>query len=284
MRKCGGSALLNNIRILQLIELDILKEIVTICDANDFKYYIIGGTFLGAIRHKGFIPWDDDIDIAMPRSDFEKFLNIASSKLPEYIKIENFITNPEYQYYITRVQNTNTKIIEKRIGNAQKWTHASVDIFPIDGTPNNKYLRKWHYLKVLTHRMLMSLCYKDSIDRDRKRSFCERLFLKIMENLPIEKFFNANKKKAKIDNFLKKQKVDSSNYVGTIMGAYRTKEIVPKVYFGVGAFYDFEGLKLRGPSMYNEYLTHIYGDYMKIPPTESQKNHYEIVELNGEKI
>jgi lipopolysaccharide cholinephosphotransferase len=274
----------NNIRTLQLIELDILKEIVAICDANNLEYYMIGGTFLGAIRHKGFIPWDDDIDISMPRGGYEKFLKIAENKLPKHIKIENFITNPNYQYYITRVQNINTKVIEKRISNVQKWTHASVDIFPIDGTPNNKYSRKWYYFRVLTHRMLMSLCYKDSIDRERKRSFKERLFLKIMENLPIEKFFNANKEKQKIDRLLKKQSVDNSNHIGTIMGAYRTREIVPKVYFGNGNFYDFEGLKFRGPSMYNEYLTHMYGDYMKIPSIEYQKNHYEIVELNGDKI
>jgi len=274
----------NNIRALQLVELDILNEIVAICDANNLKYFIIGGTFLGAIRHRGFIPWDDDIDIAMPRNDYERFLNIADSKLSKHIKIENFITNPEYQYYITRVQNTNTKVIEKRIGNAQKWTHASVDIFPIDGTPNNKYLRKWHYFNVLTHRMLMSLCYKDSIDRERKRSFKENLLLKIMEKLPIEKFFNATKEKQKIDKLLKSQKIDNSNFIGTIMGAYRTREIVPKEYFGDGTFYEFEKFKYRGPFMYNEYLTHMYGDYMKIPPAESQKNHYEIVELNGEKI
>jgi lipopolysaccharide cholinephosphotransferase len=273
-----------NIRDLQLVELDILKKIVDICDINNIKYYIIGGTFLGAIRHKGFIPWDDDIDIAMPREDYENFLSIAKSKLPKYIKIENFITNPEYQYYITRVQNMNTKVIEKRIGNAQKWTHASVDIFPIDGTPNNKYLRKWYYFKILTHRMLMSLCYKDSIDRERKRSLKERFFLKIMESLPLEKFFDANREKQKIDKLLKKQKIESSNFIGTIMGAYRTREIVPKTYFDSGIFYEFEGLKFRGPSMHNEYLTHMYGDYMRIPPVESQKNHYEIIELNGEKI
>jgi len=272
----------NNIRTLQLIELDILKEIVAICDANDIKYYIVGGTFLGAIRHKGFIPWDDDIDIAMPRDCYEKFLNIAGDKLPKHIRIENYITNPKYQYYITRIQNINTKLIEKRIGNAQKCTHAAVDIFPLDGMPNNKYLRKWHCLKVLTHRMLMSLCYKDSIDRERKRSFKERLFLKIMEKLPIEKFFNATKEKQKIDKLLKKQKFDNSNFTGAIMGAYRIREIMPKNYFGDGAFYEFEGYKFRGPSMYNEYLTHLYGDYMKIPPVESQKTHYEIIELKGE--
>jgi len=274
----------SNIRNLQLVELEILKEIVAICDANSVKYYMIGGTFLGAIRHKGFIPWDDDIDIAMPRDDYEKFLNIANSKLPEHIKVENFITNPKYQYYITRVQNINTKVIEKRIGNAQKWTHASVDIFPIDGTPNNKCLRKWHYFKVLTHRMLMSLCYKDSIDRERKRSLKERLLLKIMESLPIGKIFDANKEKHKIDKLLKKQKIENSNFIGTIMGAYRTREIVPRNYFGDGAFYEFEELKFRGPSMYNDYLNHMYGDYMKIPPIEAQKNHYEIVELNGENV
>lgn len=274
----------SNIRKLQLIELDILKEIVAICEANNLKYFFVGGTLLGTIRHKGFIPWDDDIDIAMPRDSYEKFLSIASGKLSEHIKIENFITNPKYQYYITRVQNINTKVIEKRIGNAQKWTHAAVDVFPLDGTPNNKFLRELYCFRVLAHRALMSLCYKDSIDRERRRGLIERIFLRIMESLPIEKFFNANKEKHKIDKLLKKQKIEDSNFIGNMMGAYRAREIVPKAYFGDGCFYEFEGLKFRGPSMRDEYLTHIYGDYMKIPPVESQKSHYEIVELNGESI
>jgi len=88
----------------------------------------------------------------------------------------------------------------------------------------------------------------------------------------------------KIDKLLKKQKVSDSEMIGTIMGAYRTREIVPKSYFGKGRFYKFEGLMLRGPELYHEYLTHMYGDYMKLPQEENRKTHFKIIELHGEKI
>ena len=105
-----------------------------------------------------------------------------------------------------------------------------------------------------------------------------------MERLPVEKFVTANKEKMKIDSLLRKQKIENSEMIGTIMGAYRTREIVPKMYFGKGAYYEFCGLTLRGPELYDEYLTHMYGDYNKIPPVESQKIHFKIIEIHGEKI
>jgi len=268
----------NKVRNLQLLELDILKEIVAICDDNNLKYYIIGGTFLGAVRHKGFIPWDDDIDIAMPRDSYEIFLNIASNKLPKHMKIENFITNHKCQFCITKVQNINAKIMEYT-----DETYVCVDVFPIDGTPNNKYLRKWHCFRVALKKKLMFSVLLSPFCKLRKLSLKGQIISKIMKILPIDHYYQANKEQQKMDRLLKGQKIDNSNYIGTILGSYGAREIVPKAYFGDGTFYEFEGIKFRGPSMHNEYLTRIYGDYMKIPPIESQKTHY-IVESYGEKI
>lgn len=273
-----------NIKKLQAVDLEIVKEVVRICEKYNLIYYMIGGTFLGAIRHKGFIPWDDDIDLAMPREDYEKFLSVAEKELNSNLQLVNFKTDSLYQYYITRIRDIDTKVVETRIGNDYKYTHASIDIFPIDGTPNNKFMRKIYYFRVLTHRALMSLCYKDSIDRERKRSKKEKLLLAIMEKIAVNKFTTPYKQKMKIDKLLKKQKVSDSDMIGTIMGAYRTREIVPKSYFGKGKFYEFEGIMLRGPELYHEYLTHMYGDYMKLPPEESRKTHFKIIEIHGEKI
>lgn len=275
---------MENIRVLQHVDLEIVKEVVKICEANDLKYYMLGGTMLGAIRHKGFIPWDDDIDLGMFRDDYEKFLEIAEKELPEKYKVVNYRNTPEYQYYITRILDTDTKVEEERIGNENRFTHASIDIFPIDGTPNNKLIRKIYFFRVLYHRALMSLCYKDSIDRKRKRNFIEKIFLWIMEHLPIEKMTTPYKQKVKIDKLLRKQNVRTSKYIGNIMGAYRTREIVPAEFYGEGKMYDFEDMQLRGMDMYEEYLTHTYGDYMQLPPEDKRKTHFKIIEIHGKQV
>ncbi len=275
---------MSNIDILHKVDMDIVREVVHICDEYGLKYYMLGGTMLGAIRHKGFIPWDDDIDLGMPREDYEKFLEIAPQKLSSFLKIVNYRTNPDYQYYITRVLHTETKVIEERIGNDNKYTNASIDIFPIDGTPNNVILRKIYFFRVLFHRALMSLCYKDSIDRKRKRGTMEKILLWIMEKLPIDKFTTPYKQKEKIDRLLRSHSVDKSKYIGNIMGAYRTREIVPKEYYGEGKFYRFEGEELRGMDMYDEYLTYTYGNYMELPPEKNRKTHFKILEIHGEQL
>jgi len=275
---------MDNIDLLHQVDMEIVKEVVRICDQYGLMYYMLGGTMLGAIRHKGFIPWDDDVDLGMPRNDYEKFLEIASDELSSHLKIVNYRTDPKYQYYITRVLDTQTKVIEERIGNDSKYTHASIDIFPIDGTPNNRFLRKIYFLRVLYHRALMSLCYKDSIDRKRKRSFGEKVFLWIMERLPIEKITTPYKQKCIIDRLLRSQDVNKSKYIGNIMGAYRTREIVPAQYYGKGKYYQFEDMQLRGLEMYHEYLTHTYGDYMQLPPEDKRKTHFKIIEIRGKAV
>lgn len=275
---------MTNIEKLHEVDLNIVKEVIHICDEEELTYYMSGGTLLGAVRHCGFIPWDDDIDLAMPRDDYEKFLKIAPKLLPKNLQIINYKTNPKYQYYITRVLDTDTKVEEVRIGNDSKYTNASIDIFPLDGTPNLLWVRKIYFLRVMIHRALMSLCYKDSIDRNRKRSKAERIFLTFMEKLPIEKIVDPYKEKCKIDKIMRRHKVEDADNIGCLMGAYRTNQIVPKRYFGKGMMFQFETITLRGPELYDEYLTQMYDDYMKLPPKEFQKIHFRIVEIHGEKV
>lgn len=285
MRRFGDKGLdMSNIDKLHDVDLEIVKAVVKICNENGLTYYMSGGTLLGAVRHKGFIPWDDDIDLAMPRDDYEKFLLIAPDKLPSNLQIVNYRTDPKYQYYITRVRDLNTKVEEIRIGNDYKYTNASIDIFPLDGTPNNELMRKIYFFRIMSHRALMSLCYKDSIDRSRKRSKVEKLFLAFMEKMPIEKIFNPYKEKCIIDKLMRRHKISNSNNIGCLMGAYRTNQIVPKKYFGKGKMYQFESIMLNGPELYDEYLTQMYGNYMEMPPKENQKIHFKIVEINGERV
>lgn len=270
---------MGNIDKLHIVDLNILKEVIAVCEEYHLLYYALGGTMLGAIRHKGFIPWDDDIDIGMPRENYEAFLKIAPTVLNKRLKLVNFRTDPQYHYYITRVLDTSTKVVETRYKHEGKYTHASIDIFPLDGSPNNPIIRKFYYFRVMVHRAMMALHYKDGIDPDRKRGIWETILLKVMKTLPTDKMFSAFRQKEKIDRLLREYNMWDSDISGNIMGAYRTVEMVPTEWYGKDSFYTFEDIQIRGLKDYDKYLTHLYGDYMKLPPEGSRKIHFNIVEV-----
>lgn len=269
----------NTIDIIHEKDLELALYFSEFCKKNKLKYYIIGGTFLGAIRHNGFIPWDDDMDIAMPREDYEKFLNLYKNDIEKF-KIINYKIDNNYKYYISRFCNPDYQIVEKS-GNT---TNLFIDIFPIDGMPNNKIIRKIHCLRVLYHRMKLSFYYNDTIDMNVKRKQYEKILIKIAKSIPMKKIINPTREKSKIDKILKKYSFYKSNYSGTIMGAYREREIVPTYFFGIQTLYVFENTKLYGPELYDEYLTHMYGDYMKLPKESERRIHCEkIIKIGDDK-
>ena len=264
-------------------ELKILDEFLRICKKHSIEYYIIGGTFLGAIRHKGFIPWDDDIDIAMKRPDFEKFLSIANSELPHHMKLLTFNNTEDYRYYLPHLANLNIEIVEKRNEKKGKTINLFIDIFPIDGTPNNALLRKIHYFRILALRLLYSWYYIDEIDTQRKRTTLEKILIVLGKILPTKRIVDPKKVLNRIDSILKSNPVEESDYIGTIMGAYRVREIVPCDFFGKPTEYQFESYRLTGPEKYDEYLTHMYGDYMEPPVDIHASQHLVLDQIEDEK-
>ena len=184
-----------------------------------------------------------------------------------------FENTENYRYYIPRIVNLNTEIVEKRGEEKGKKINLFIDIFPIDGTPNNKIIRKIYYFRILLNRMLISWYYFDEIDKCRKRKLYEKILITIGKIVPTKIFINPKKKLKKIDKLLQSNNYEKSKNIGTIMGAYRTREIVPKEYFGEPTEYNFENLKLTGPEKFDEYLTHMYGDYMTPPKNKYTNQH-----------
>lgn len=266
-----------DIEDLQKVDLDLFKILIKIFEQHNLTYFLSGGTLLGAVRHKGFIPWDDDIDISMPRKDYEKFLTLYLDELPDYIETTNFYIDPKYKYFITRVLNKNMRVREIRTGEI---TNPAVDILPLDGSPNNLLFRKIYYFKIMSLRALISLSYKDNIDKLRKRNMIEKLVIRIGLLIPFNKIFNPHQLKIKIDKNMKKYEMSNSRYSGCLMGAYRTNQMVPTEWFSKGTRYKFEDIYVNGPKDYENYLTQMYGDFMKMPSQEKirEKIHYELLE------
>lgn len=273
----------SNIELLHEADLSIVKEVVALCDKYGWKYYMLGGTMLGAIRHKGFIPWDDDIDLGMPRKDYEAFLKIAPNELSCNLRLVNYKTDPTYHYYITRILDIESKVIEERFESEGTFTNLSIDIFPLDGSPNNGILRNIHSKRILMHKFMSSLHYKNVIVT-KGRSVFELIVIKLLQMFPTDKMFSFTKQLDRCDRLLKKYDMQDSNYTGNIMGAYRTREIVPTEWYGDDAFYDFENIKLRGLKEYDKYLTQLYGDYMQLPPEDKRRIHFKLIEIHGKKL
>lgn len=266
----------DDIKIIQGYSLGILKVLIEVFEKNNLTYYLSGGTFLGAVRHKGFIPWDDDIDISMPREDYDKFLSISNDCLDKRYFVQNFKTDRQYRYFITRILDTKFEVEEIRTG---KKTNPAVDILPLDGAPNNPIFRKIYYTKIMGLRYLISLANRDIIDMKRKRKSIEKILVNILKFIPFEKIVNEYKIKIYLEKCFKKNCMKSSIYSGCLMGAYRTKQMVPTEWFGNNKTYQFESLDLVGPEMYDKYLKQMYGEYMEIPNNDviTSKFHYRIL-------
>lgn len=267
---------MDRLRKLQLFQLEKLKQFRDTCDKNNIKFFIIGGTLLGAIRHKGYIPWDDDIDIAMPRKDYEKLIVLAR-KNPDLLgecKILNYKIDSNMRCYFTRIIAGENERKQVGFDANSELGMVVVDILPLDGTPDNPFLRKIYYFRALFYRTLTAISNLDIKEIKDSRSTKEKIILKTAKKIKIYKFINRKKCYRKLDKIYSKYVWDKSKMSGTMTGAYRTREIVPSEYFGKGRMYKFEDTEFLGPELYDKYLTHMYGDYMKLPPAEKRKTHF----------
>ncbi|MDO4276684.1 MAG: LicD family protein [Eubacteriales bacterium] len=263
-----------SLRDLQLVELEILKEFLRICNKYHLRYYALGGTLLGAVRHKGFIPWDDDVDVGMPRTDFIRFEEIVQKELPEFMHYYSYKTVPDYPYYVPRMTDGRVKVVDDSAAVSSE-KEAWIDIFPLDGMPGGKYRRKLHCFRLLCARVRMNYSkFSTNINLKKEdRPFYERVLIGAGRILPVEKLFKTSRELRRLDKLMQKYPYDSSPYLVNFMGIHKLKEMFHKKYYGKGAWYDFEDIRLRGPKDYDHVLRQMYGEYWN-PPDKQEMNHH----------
>lgn len=257
----------NTLEQLHSIELDLLKHFIEICDTWHIRYYVIGGTLLGAVRHGGFIPWDDDIDVAVPRDDYDRLIEVMHKEENKEIGILYYRDKPDLYFYPAKIISKKYRIQDVRMKDG--YSYPWIDVLPIDGKPDGKVQGSLFKLHMDWYRLLLAFCYIDNL-RDIDRSFAQRAMIRIGRLLRPGRWIDPAKIKDKVDKLLSSHKIEDCSWVGTCMGAYYFHEFVPKEYFGKGSKVMFCGLEVNAPEQVNPYLTHMYGDYMT-PPEEQKR-------------
>ena len=248
---------------IKAIELDILKWIDRFCKENKVQYFLDSGTLLGAVRHKGFIPWDDDIDIIMLREDYERFLKLMKNE-KEY-KLINYKNSDNYLYVFSKVYDDNTIICEQEETIVKPDYGIYVDIFPIDKLPDNKLLcRLFQFLILMRKRQIWAV----TMPPVRSKFIFKLIYL-----------FSLRKKNfryylGKLDKFIQKYNKKDTKVIWGATASFDSYRRIPIHTVCGKVKMEFEGFLFDAMAGYDEYLTCIYGDYMKLPPKEKQiSNH-----------
>lgn len=243
---------------LKSIQLDMLSDIADFCEQNQIKYFLAYGTLIGAIRHKGYIPWDDDIDICMPRPDYDKFLRLYNRKASVY-KVVAFELDNHYKLPFAKVNDTRTVMWETMY--EQDVFGVYLDVFPIDGCDKEG--------KIISqsNKLGQYLNAKKAI-LGKGRTFKKNCIIAIGKCLLA--FTSVKSLLLKMQKYAEAVPYEQADYVANIMYSYGTCEIMKKSELEETFLGDFEGRKFRIPKEYHKYLSQIYGNYMQLPPKEKR--------------
>lgn len=273
----------SNIRKVQLVQLQILRDFMEFCDERGLRYFMAGGALIGVLRHKGFIPWDDDIDLSMPRKDYDKFISLQS-EFPKGYSLTNHDTDASWQFNFAQFVDETSDIVV-RLNEKPRPCKIWIDIFPEDGLPNNKIHRWFHVKRIMFYRYWIQVAnLRTQVDTHKVgRPWYEKTIIKLLHYIPLGVLVDVDKTLRRMENSLRKYDYDESEFVGSMLGKYREREVVPKDWWGDGTILDFETVKVRCPQKYDQLLTHIYGNYMQMPPEDKRVGHdIEILKLRGE--
>ena len=245
---------------LRTIQLDLLRKTADFCEENGIRYFLCGGTLIGAIRHKGYIPWDDDIDIAMPRPDYDRFVKIFNR--PEnYCQVVNLDTNSKYACPFAKVFDNRTILNELHYPGDTFGVY--IDVFPADGIKSVSQIKKIMLLRKFLNTKRANY-YRRTISKKIINTFGKLLLLP----------FSAHTIATWMDNEARKYEFGSVPMAAVMANPIGLGEMVRKSVFDSDVYREIEGGKFRVPVGYDEWLRSVYGDYMQLPPEEHRVTHH----------
>lgn len=256
---------------LQQKLLEMLSWLHTFCQKNNLSYYVMGGTMLGAVRHNGFIPWDDDVDIIMPRSDYEKLLKLLETPVEHYVVESVNSSAKDFTYNYSKFYDINTSLTDPAKVPVKRGVF--IDVFPLDGIGNSmeESLKNYKTIDFLHTLLVIKRC---SIRKGRK--WWKNLGALSGALLPI----NVKKLSRKLDALCAKRSSLDCKYVGYLTSSYGRREIMENDIYGTPTPYLFEGITVYGPEKYDEYLTKLYHDWRKLPPEDKRQTTHGFIDVD----
>lgn len=248
---------------IQTLQLNMMQKIHDFCVSNNIRYSLGGGTLLGAIRHKGYIPWDDDIDIMMPRPDYERFIREFQGADPE-LTVQNYYTDNSFHREWTRVCNNKTLLVYVlAVGG------VFIDVFPVDGLPDeNKTVEYLDVIKGLRVKLWRTT-------KKKKESIQENYYLSRLKFYLRKIFFPGRKQViSEYEKLFDSYPFETAKYAGAIIGVYGIKEHMEADVFKKYILVPFEGHQFYAIADYDAYLKKHYDNYMQLPPKEKQKSEH----------
>lgn len=250
---------------IKSIQLHILKEVDAICRENNIKYFLTGGTLLGAIRHGGYIPWDDDIDIALLRPEYDKLIEaLKKCSDKNSIHILTSDNNPNHIWPFAKVIHEDTIVYELGVE-----LGVNIDIFPIDSLFDDRKKCERFINRINFIRKFINLKLLENVDR---KGLFKRIIItslrKVIKPIPIIYFVK------KVEKILSRLRHNDSKYVAAVVGAWGSKEIILRESISETIMHKFENGEYPIPVGYDHILSSLYGDYMQLPPIEKRKSHH----------
>ena len=250
---------------LQRVQLELINEVKRICDKHNIKFNMVGGTMLGAIRHKGYIPWDDDADIGFLRSEYDRFLDVCKTELDENrFYVQDCRYTQGYRWGYGKLRRKGTAFVRLGQEHMPYEQCVSIDLMPFDGVPDQPIMRKIHFFKCFCYRKL----FWSSVGKTTEKSKLIRVWYQIISRIPEKIVYGSYQR------FINK-----SNRYNTKLVRILTFP-TPKKCYGYDrrwyeelTNYQFEDIELPGAIDYDGYLKVKYGNYMELPPEEKRKIH-----------